>query len=397
MVPLRFVGEQLNLKVEWDGDSNTIKLDSLGETNVGTLKKEEKYGENIFVYHEYTGEIINNTPNGIGILTSTLTTLENKEDPAIFIYEGNIRNWEREGYSTYKTNAGTTGGSYYIDNKNNGWSYHIDKDGNYYSAIYDKGVIVNNTGYISYINKKEYSGEVLENLEYYFVPHGYGVMKYEDGGSFEGYWQYGNRHGEGKGYWPNGSLAYEGVFENDGMNGWGKDYREDGSLLYEGGHWNGVWTNDGKSYHTNGKVHYTGKWENYLPHGEGELYNESGGLIYEGGFEKGEYHGYGKSYWSDGTLEYDGEWSRNMKVGYATGTSRYKNGVLMYEGSYYDGNFNGLGKLYYENGNLKYEGEFRNGGWDGYGKLYKPDGTLDFDGRFTYNESTGESTWYRNR
>ena len=68
---------------------------------------------------------------------------------------------------------------------------------------------------------------------------GYGVYNVINGGSFEGYWKNGFKHGRG-------------VF-----------------------------------YYRGGKVHYDGEWQCGEPHGEGKVFNMSGELKYEGRFRDG--------------------------------------------------------------------------------------------------------------
>ncbi|OQB14824.1 MAG: hypothetical protein BWY15_00979 [Firmicutes bacterium ADurb.Bin193] len=374
MIPLRFVGEQLNLKVEWDGSANTIKLNSLGETTIGYAERVVQY-DKASERQTYYGELINGVPNGVGVKGYYLN---NEEEPYL-TRSGNFIDWEENGFVGSDRRSG-----FYQDGKQNGFGWFEDFEGNYFEGVYENGKLTGKC-YIKYANGRKYEGEVYSGSSYkvlgevkinHFegIPHGYGIITYEDGGRYEGYWQYDMRHGEGKIYWPNGNLAYEGVFENDGMNGWGKEYRENGTLIYEGGHWNGKRCSVGTSYFENGNIIYTGEWNENSFHGYGKLYYEDGSLFYEGNFKNGNFSGYGK-----------------MRLKYTNSNT------IIYEGDVFDGWRHGLGKEYYSNGVLKYEGEFRNGGWDGYGKLYKPDGTLDYDGRFTYNEDTNESTWYRNR
>jgi len=58
---------------------------------------------------------------------------------------------------------------------------------------------------------------------------------YENGKlMYEGEWQDGKRHGQGKGYDENGTLRYEGELQDGMAHGKGKEYDENGTLMHEG-------------------------------------------------------------------------------------------------------------------------------------------------------------------
>ena len=58
---------------------------------------------------------------------------------------------------------------------------------------------------------------------------------------FEGNYLCGERHGQGKEYFPNGNLQYEGSYINGKRHGYGKIYHwMTGKLLYEGEFYYGV-------------------------------------------------------------------------------------------------------------------------------------------------------------
>lgn len=45
--------------------------------------------------------------------------------------------------------------------------------------------------------------------------HGFGTFYYQDGGMYEGEWEYNKMAGKGKLFYQSGKLAYEGGWAND--------------------------------------------------------------------------------------------------------------------------------------------------------------------------------------
>ena len=106
------------------------------------------------------------------------------------------------------------------------------------------------------------------------------VSPYKSYDEYEGQWENGLRHGQGKQYY-NGKLDYEGQFKNDMYHGEGKLYDYFGSLI------------KGK-YYSNRKITYKGQFEKDMKHGEGKLYDYFGSLRYDGEWENNLKHGEGK-------------------------------------------------------------------------------------------------------
>lgn len=56
--------------------------------------------------------------------------------------------------------------------------------------------------------------------------HGQGRFYYQDGGMYDGQWQYNKMNGKGMLYYQSGILAYDGQWKNDQFEGRGKLYNE---------------------------------------------------------------------------------------------------------------------------------------------------------------------------
>lgn len=56
--------------------------------------------------------------------------------------------------------------------------------------------------------------------------HGDGVFYYQDGGKYEGQWNYNRMEGKGCLFYQSGRLAYDGQWLNDQFDGKGTLYNE---------------------------------------------------------------------------------------------------------------------------------------------------------------------------
>ncbi|KAK8807416.1 hypothetical protein WA158_004175 [Blastocystis sp. Blastoise] len=85
---------------------------------------------------------------------------------------------------------------------------------------------------------------------YLFIPHGEGIMHYENDTIYEGAFQYGKKHGYGILNMENGDQ-YKGMFKNDLYDGSGTLYKN-GIKVYEGEFKEGLPYSHGTSYYENG-------------------------------------------------------------------------------------------------------------------------------------------------
>ena len=130
-----------------------------------------------------------------------------------------------------------------------------------------------------------------------------GIMKYKNGGKYEGQWKNDKRNGKGVFISQNYNnpnltgIKYEGEFNNDKIEGYGIGKYSSGDK-YEG-----EWKNNKQygrgvlNYVGGGK--YVGEWKNGKLNGEGTYYLKNGER-FEGKFEDNKYNGYGKYYYNNG-------------------------------------------------------------------------------------------------
>lgn len=167
-----------------------------------------------------------------------------------------------------------------------------------------------------YGDQGKYTGYIATDSR---LPHGYGIMKYNNNRQYDGQWKEGRWHGDGKWVNPNGDR-YEGKFDYDARHGrgiytWknGNVYRGEffqdkrqgkGAFLfangniYEGDFMNGVFDGQGRYKFDGGS--YEGEWKNGRYHGRGILLF-SDGSSYRGEFLEGVAHGQGEEKGADGT------------------------------------------------------------------------------------------------
>lgn len=169
-----------------------------------------------------------------------------------------------------------------------------------------------------------YTGSVTVEA---LVPHGKGILLYENSRIYDGEWEDGKWHGlgnwtntngdiyvgefvyekrEGKGTytWPNGN-EYTGEFKDDNRHGKGKFKFSNGSL-YEGDFQDGQF--EGKGTYSFGTGMYEGEWKMGKYHGHGFLLNADGSS-YTGNFDGGVQHGNGSETRTDGSVV-SGYWTR---------------------------------------------------------------------------------------
>lgn len=155
--------------------------------------------------------------------------------------------------------------------------------------------------------------------------------------SYEGEWLNGKKDGFGIVIWQDGAV-FKGFFKNDMSNGLGKQLHKGGETYL------GQWINDradgiGQFINTNNSK-YEGEWKIDRQHGFG-YQTQNNGSIYQGDFLNGEKHGLGKLELEDGSF---------------------------YEGEFENNEINGLGKFVYYDGKT-YSGEWKSNRMHGSGVL----------------------------
>ena len=215
-----------------------------------------------------------------------------------------------------------------------------------------------------------YSGYVNIDNE----KHSYGVLLFNDGSKYEGYFRNNLFHGWGRLIDSDGTL-YEGNFANGKINGKGIKKSLNGNL-YIGDFVEGLREGKGKE-ETNEHV-YEGEFKNDKKNGSGKLeykllkdtyegefkdncitgigfYTWANKDSYKGSFVNGKMHGKGLYKWPDGG-EYYGDYVNNIKEG--KGVFKWVNGKV-FEGPFRKGRPNGIGKL--RTNNREVDVEFKEG------------------------------------
>lgn len=151
------------------------------------------------------------------------------------------------------------------------------------------------------------------------------------GATYEGEYQNGLKHGEGKSF--NHSSYYKGQWESDERKGYGVEYTDFG-----------VFT-----------IKYEGEWKNSKENGQGKMTMKAIGInmVYEGEWKDGEREGYGRFIDRSGNI-YEGEWVNDSPNG--KGKFTLKNGEI-YEGEVKDWKRNGYGKA------VSNDGQVLEGNW----------------------------------
>ena len=239
LVPLRFIAEQLNMEVDWDGIKKRIDIHPIGYTTYDTIQKED-IQDGVNYKKVYTGELINGVPYGVGKLEIFSEGDKIQEITGCF-YDGAIK-----GYA--EINIGDIyqfGGFFYETGKlTDGYRWAKMDDS------YLEGTFYSNKGECHYYNfmlGTEYwgIGKFIEdtpfesngciNCPFSLVADGYGIIYYKNGNiAYCGTFKEGKKSGNGKLYYENGNLEYEGTFEDDKIKGYGKSYYPDGTFEYEG-------------------------------------------------------------------------------------------------------------------------------------------------------------------
>lgn len=195
------------------------------------------------------------------------------------------------------------------------------------------------------------TGDFYDGYYQFGWRHGQGVYRYADGREYEGEWKNGLQEGRGAMKYANG-WRYEGDWKNNLPEGNGTLKGSDGTT-------------------------YQGEFKNGRPEGKGVM-NFADGTVYEGDFKGSKKDGRGIQKWADGAT-YDGEWRDNRPEGY--GTFKYSDGST-YRGEFKNGVREGQGVMADTAGKVIYEGLWKGdqpAGGAGTGSKQSASGTLKAD------------------
>ena len=90
-----------------------------------------------------------------------------------------------------------------------------------------------------------------------------------------------------KAYDKNGKLRYDGEWQDGKWHGEGKEYHRNGNLLYKGEWQYGWYHGQGKSYHKNNKIQYEGEWQHNTLYRKVKDYDNDERVIYEDKYQDG--------------------------------------------------------------------------------------------------------------
>ncbi len=211
MVPLRFISENLDSDVDWDGPSQTVfvKRKIMEETHLRKI---------LYDNGTYEGEVV--MRDGVEVFhgQGRFVFLDGE------IQEGSFKNDMLNGEAKIFYVDGSTYVGTFKDNRCNGYGKHTNGRGDYYE------------------------GQFKDDLF-----HGEGQYVFESGESYKGGFKNDLRHGQGKAVYSDGST-YVGDYKEDRFNGKGKYVYVNGDF-YEGGFKDNLFHGQGKYTFVSGKVH----------------------------------------------------------------------------------------------------------------------------------------------
>lgn len=241
------------------------------------------------------------------------------------VYEGEYRNWKRNGHGKMTFSTGDVYEGEWKDDVKNG-----------------HGKLTLNNGFV-------FEGEFVNDMP---APFCKAVLKYPNGKKYEGECKNGLPNGKGKMIYPNGMIC-DGRFVDNKREGKCTLRRPDGGV-FEGDFVNDIPNGYGILTRPNGEK-YEGYWKDGKRNGQGkQIYHD--GSVYEGEFTNELRDGNGKLIYTDGRV-YIGKWKNNLCDG--LGTMIFPDRTK-YEGEWKNDLPNGYGKMTFTNGQ-KNEGTWKDG------------------------------------
>ena len=205
-----------------------------GRTYEGTFVDGKLEGEGTYINNKgdiYIGGFIGGKLNGKGKIIQkreninksnggneqeNINNKDNNDDNNL-VYEGEIKDFKREGHGVEKCPEYVYDGNFHDDMKNGQGSIKYLKLGRKYKGEFKNNEITG-YGYLIYENKQTYKGDLVDGKK-----EGKGKYIWPDGSEYEGEYKNDIREGEGSLKWANG-LIFKGKFHNGRPEGKGKLY-----------------------------------------------------------------------------------------------------------------------------------------------------------------------------
>ena len=205
-----------------------------GRTYEGTFVDGKLEGEGTYINNKgdiYIGGFIGGKLNGKGKIIQkreninksnggneqeNINNKDNNDDNNL-VYEGEIKDFKREGHGVEKCPEYVYEGNFHDDMKNGQGSIKYLKLRRKYEGEFKNNEITG-YGYLIYENKQTYKGNLVDGKK-----EGKGKYIWPDGSEYEGEYKNDIREGEGSLKWANG-LIFKGKFHNGRPEGKGKLY-----------------------------------------------------------------------------------------------------------------------------------------------------------------------------
>ena len=205
-----------------------------GRTYEGTFVDGKLEGEGTYINNKgdiYIGGFIGGKLNGNGKIIQkreninksnggneqeNINNKDNNDDNNL-VYEGEIKDFKREGHGVEKCPEYVYEGNFHDDMKNGQGSIKYLKLRRKYEGEFKNNEITG-YGYLIYENKQTYKGNLVDGKK-----EGKGKYIWPDGSEYEGEYKNDIREGEGSLKWANG-LIFKGKFHNGRPEGKGKLY-----------------------------------------------------------------------------------------------------------------------------------------------------------------------------
>ena len=411
-----------------------------GATYEGQWANGQRHGQGSYVYGDegenkrrYTGQWMEDRMEGKGTFTF--------KDGST--YDGDFVNWKFDGFGLRKYATGGSYEGYWQADNQNGQGTYTYADGKSWTGEFKDDKMWTGEGFLYYFTDGKPNGKTFEGTLVEGKYQGYGVFHYANGSVYEGQWDKGLRHGQGKytygddgehkrtyvGQWTEDRMegkgiftykdgsTYEGDFVDWKFEGHGVRKYADGSVYdgqwhadnqngyavyvyasgirYEGEFKDNQWHGQGTKYYDDGKC-WTGEFKDGKSwNGKGFLYyytdNKRNGRTYDGEMAEGKYHGFGVHTRADGAV-YEGQWVKGQRHGQGKYTyadeGEHKR---TYVGQWTEDRMEGKGTFTFKDGSI-YEGDFVDWKFEGYG-LRKYANGCTYEGQWTADNQNGQGTY----